>query len=162
MSPPLPRWNDTYLSPSESLTQLGDWLGSVSPTGSVVTWVPGHDASLGPGYTVAVIAAETWGLPLVELATRRQPLRSAIASTFRPTLDQQLASLHISPPRALRGDVVVVDNTIGTGASILAAATALTEAGISVSSLLAITSPACYSKRRHCSLAKQPSERIHQ
>ena len=90
---PLPRWNDTYLSPSESLTQLGDWLGTVSPTGSVVTWVPGHDASRGPGYTVAVIAAETWDLPLIELVTRRQPLRSALASTVRPTLDQQLATL---------------------------------------------------------------------
>jgi len=43
----------------------------------------------------------------------------------------------------LLGDVVVVDNTIGTGASILAAATALTAVGISGSSLLAITSPAC-------------------
>ena len=135
-----PLLEGTYETPQRTINAIRRWAAATTPTGHVLTWVPGHDGTGGPGRVLAEILADVWQLPVADLVTRTRPLVSAHASGLkRPSLEQQHATMtaHHRPPAA---DVVIVDNTIASGASITAAVDALTCTGINVTSLVAITS----------------------
>lgn len=133
------RWQDLYPNRDETLTAIHGWLATIAPTGTHVTWVPGHDASPGPGHLLAAVVADTWNLPLVELIERSHHLRSAFANPHqRPTAVEQRSSLRATTGR-FDGVVVLVDNTIATGATISAAVDVLAAAEFTVGSIVAVS-----------------------
>ena len=81
---------------------------------------------------------EAWSLPLVEPVTRRVAVPSAWAARRRPSTAAQLGSLSVISDERRR--LVLVDNTIATGASITATSTVLRAAGHDVAALVTITS----------------------
>ena len=138
---PLPaRWADEVADLGEVRRRVLAWLdgGVGAPEGlDAVAWVPGHDGTPGPGHLFACLVGEAWSLPVVELVTRRVVLPSAWATPRRPSIAAQLASL--SAPASVRRRLVVVDNTVATGASITATSTALQAAGHDVAAHLSVT-----------------------
>ena len=139
---PVPvRWADDVAGLGEVRRRVLAWLdeGVGAPEGlDAVAWVPGHDGTPGPAHLLACLVGEVWSLPVAELVTRRVAVPSAWASSRRPSTATQLGSLSAIPSRRRR--LVLVDNTIATGASITAAAAALHAAGHDVAGLVTVTS----------------------
>lgn len=125
----VPRWADDYLGPDEVSATLRSRFGHASEPPDLVTWVPGHDGSLGPGYFVAETLARSWNRPLVESLIRVAPLPSA-HDCVRPTLKQALSSLAcVASPHRTTDRLAVVDNVVASGVSMYAAITKLYEDG---------------------------------
>jgi hypothetical protein len=140
---PVPRrWADEVADAGEVRRVVLGWLDRLwAPEGlDAIAWVPGHDASAGPGYRFASLVGEAWSVPVLELVERRVPVPSAWESPTRPSAALHRASLRaMLTSRWLR--VAVADNTIGSGASIAAVSDTLRNAGHDVVALVAVTAP---------------------
>jgi hypothetical protein len=138
---PVPaRWADEVADLGEVRRRVLAWLdgGLAAPEAlEAVAWVPGHDGTPGPAHLLACLVGEAWSLPLVELVTRRVAIQSAWAAR-RPSTAAQLGSLSVICDERRR--LVLVDNTIATGASITATSTVLRAAGHDVAALITLTS----------------------
>ena len=140
LAPPPALWADEVADLGEVRRHVLAWLDSDldAPDGlDAVAWVPGHDGTPRPGHLFACLVGEAWSLPVVELVTRRVVLPSAWATPRRPSLAAQIASCSAVPHERQR--LVLVDNTIATGASITATSTTLLAAGHDVAAHLTVT-----------------------
>ncbi len=124
--PYVERWGTDYLEPEEALRRACALLHPPERA-DVITWVPGHDGTPGPGYALAAALADRWELPLRECLVRRHEIPSAHSSTTRPSLDRVRASLAVACERP--GRVIVADNVIASGANMIGALRTLTAAG---------------------------------
>jgi hypothetical protein len=137
---PVPaRWAGEVADLHEVRRRVLSWLDAVPPAEDleVVTWVSGHDGSSGPGHVFAALVGEAWSLPVAELIVRRVAIPSAWASSARPSPMAQFRSFVAVP--VARRRLALVDNTIGTGASLSAASAALGSAGHDVGALVAVS-----------------------
>ena len=115
-------------------------FSSLACPGEVVTWVPGHDGSNGPGHFVAQWLGGLWRLPVRELFSRSVPLPSAHDCSVRPTLLEQVASLAVlGDCIPLKARVVVVDNVVASGSSMLGCLAVAERHAIRVSALACVT-----------------------
>lgn len=141
--PYLDRWGFDHLDPDVAVKQCEYDFSTVDKPGDILTWVPGHDKSNGPGHAVAEVLAGLWGVPLVETLKRSCPVRSAhSAPSARPSIDEVRSSLSALDPTALDvvdRTVVVVDNVIASGASVIGSAQLLLDAGFRVDGIVSIS-----------------------
>lgn len=114
----VPRWQMDYLEPGDALHALPPLLPTWRGEIDAVTWVPGHDGSLGPGFYVAEVLACSLRVPMVEALTRSTKLDSAHASIERPAFNAVRQSLSADPDIVSPQDrILVVDNVIASGAT---------------------------------------------
>lgn len=132
-------WQGDVTDLGSTTVELTAWLTSIDrPTGDVVTWVPGHDGTPGPGAELATLVSAAWSIPARQLVERHTPIRSAHSAGTRPDQREQQQTV-----TAVTGHtkVIVVDNAIGSGASMSATVAALQAAGYHVTAIVTVTRP---------------------
>lgn len=123
-------WHDC-LPLSEAVSEVRQRFSRVRPKADAICWVPSHDASFGPSQSFADLLAELWGIPKAECLVRRRAIKSAHRSASRPSFGEQVTTIDgIAPATTTR--VILVDNVVATGASLLAGKTVLEQAGLAV------------------------------
>jgi hypothetical protein len=132
-------WQGDVTDRDSTTMELTAWLTSIDrPTGDVVTWVPGHDGTPGPGAELATLVSTAWSIPTQQLVERHTPIRSAHTADRRPDHLEQQQTLTAALGNT---NVIVVDNAIGSGASMSATVAALQAAGHHVTAIIAVTRP---------------------
>lgn len=138
--PYVTRWQGDYEDPDVAL-KVASFMVERPRKATTITWVPGHDGTPGPGYALAEALAMRWGLRLEEHILRRKFLNSSHDSTTRPTCGEVKRSLQGVPP--VSGDsgrhLLVVDNVIASGASMVGSLQSLLDCGWTDIEALSIT-----------------------
>lgn len=143
------RWRDEYLDPAVALSLIEKRFQFVPRTADFVTWVPGHDGTPGPGYYLAACVASAWKVPLIEVLARRNSLPSAHSALIRPTLTAARDSLQVIDWKSQGSSLLVVDNVIASGASMLGALDTLDAANYRLVSAFAISVDLDAGSRQH-------------
>ncbi|MEQ1698954.1 MAG: DUF6349 family protein [Ilumatobacteraceae bacterium] len=140
-------WQGDFTDRDTTTVDLSAWLIGVDrPAGDVVTWVPGHDGTPGPGAELAALLSTAWSIPTMPLVERHTPIRSAHTADSRPDHLEQQRTLTAVTGHA---NVIVVDNAVGTGASMSATVAALEAAGHHVTAIVTVTRPVTSDDRKH-------------
>lgn len=123
------RWGEDFIDPGAALRTFA---ANLPPDDlfDAVTWVPGHDDSLGPGFYAAAALSRAWKIPLLQQLHRVYLIPSAHNAIVRPSWSLTLGSLEATRDSLLvTSRLLVVDNVIATGANMSAAVSALRKVG---------------------------------
>lgn len=137
---PVPaRWRGQYSDMQSVRSLIASTFESViPPKDSIITWVPGHDNSGGPGSVLGAILSELWGIPGHQIIDRVDVASSAFESACHPPARELIPTLRTVGCSSAT-DVIVVDNVVASGASMGACCEVLTRAGWRVRMALAVT-----------------------
>lgn len=115
---------------------LWTWARTLDIDVDAIAWIPGHDATPGPGHTCAHVIAQALDLPLID-AAHRNTVGPSAHQTLRRSATQHARSITANPltPRRL----ALVDNTIATGNTITGCTRSLTAHGHHIDSWIAVT-----------------------